>query len=729
MPRSVPTLTGLSSTFALAVWAGLAAAQPLGIAVPVQSTVQSTPQPNLQPAIQPAAQPQAARALPVDAEVLVLPTHAGPRAFRIADATQAVTQADRLPDEHIRALDPDGSVIPAEAGWRAHATVLVRADQRARAEALAGVRAAPVAGDWHALRLGSVRDAARAASRLTNAGVEARVEVERPWTLRGTIPTDDRLSDQWHLINTVPGAEQIDLEADAAWMLGATGAGVTVGVVEIGFRQQHPELAPNYRPEAAQVFDNPTSHGTSVAGLIAAQDDGDGVVGLAHDAQLSQQLIGSPTTTAEAFAFRNDLNDIKNHSYGPSDSSVIHVWDPIEAAGVRDAMINGRGGLGTVFVWAAGNRSNPLDRVDYDPYAASRYTIAISGHTDADTIPFYAEPGSSVFAVAPSSGSNGIHRDQVTSGFVSNIGTPVDVIEENFGFTSGAAPLGSAVVALMLQMRPDLTWIDVQHALVNDGLRDIAPSDAGWQTNAAGRRHHEHFGFGALNALKAVESAQAHRNVGTQVAIETELLEVEEVLPDVGADNPVSRTFTVTDDIEIDHVELVLTLDASWQGDVAIKLTGPDGTVSTFAETRPADFQNNIQGRVFTSLRHWGERSAGEWTVTLEDGAAGFENRWVYAQLRFYGGCRPADVSGAVPGSPPDGQVTLTDFSIYLNRWAAGDPAADITNPALGLGNCAPGFGVNRPAGDGVQIDDFMCYLNAWFNGCPQSAVIADSEN
>lgn len=73
--------------------------------------------------------------------------------------------------------------------------------------------------------------------------------------------------------------------------------------------------------------------------------------------------------------------------------------------------------------------------------------------------------------------------------------------------------------------------------------------------------------------------------------------------------------------------------------------------------------------------------------------------------------CSPADITaeGSTAGNP-DGLVTLSDFSLYLSRWSANDPEADITAE----GACNPGSG-----GDGVSLTDFSCYLATWSAGCP----------
>ena len=74
--------------------------------------------------------------------------------------------------------------------------------------------------------------------------------------------------------------------------------------------------------------------------------------------------------------------------------------------------------------------------------------------------------------------------------------------------------------------------------------------------------------------------------------------------------------------------------------------------------------------------------------------------------------CSPAEVTTDGEGdAPPDGRVTLSDFSAYLSRWATNDPRADIT--LTGVCDVVAG------GGDGVDLSDFSCYLATWSQGCP----------
>ena len=85
------------------------------------------------------------------------------------------------------------------------------------------------------------------------------------------------------------------IQAPAAWNTGARGKGVRVAVLDSGFDFAHPDLAPNIdvRASASFVAGEPKefngtsfSHGTHVAGTIAAADNAIGVVGVAPEATL-----------------------------------------------------------------------------------------------------------------------------------------------------------------------------------------------------------------------------------------------------------------------------------------------------------------------------------------------------------------------------------------------------------------------------------------------------------
>jgi subtilisin family serine protease len=86
------------------------------------------------------------------------------------------------------------------------------------------------------------------------------------------------------------------IDAPEAWNAGYRGAGARVAVLDTGFDLEHPDLAPNIDFNASKSFvpgedlqytlPDPFSHGTHVAGTIAAADNGFGTIGVAPEAKL-----------------------------------------------------------------------------------------------------------------------------------------------------------------------------------------------------------------------------------------------------------------------------------------------------------------------------------------------------------------------------------------------------------------------------------------------------------
>lgn len=85
------------------------------------------------------------------------------------------------------------------------------------------------------------------------------------------------------------------VDAPEAWEAGYRGNGVQVAVLDGGFDLDHPDLAPNINYELSMDFTgqglqygfpDPFSHGTHVAGTIAAADNGFGAIGIAPEAEL-----------------------------------------------------------------------------------------------------------------------------------------------------------------------------------------------------------------------------------------------------------------------------------------------------------------------------------------------------------------------------------------------------------------------------------------------------------
>ena len=67
----------------------------------------------------------------------------------------------------------------------------------------------------------------------------------------------------------------------------------------------------------------------------------------------------------------------------------------------------GRGGKGSIFVWASGNGGRDYDNCNCDGYTNSIWTLSVSSATENGLIPWYSEACSSTLATTYSSGSSG----------------------------------------------------------------------------------------------------------------------------------------------------------------------------------------------------------------------------------------------------------------------------------------------------------------------------------
>lgn len=485
-------------------------------------------------------------------------------------------------------------------------------------------------GDWWRVKTASIREARALARALRDETFveSSRLHIGQPKAPRN-FPADPRLDSQWHLINDIDPVA--DLNIEDAWNAGFTGAGVTVGVVEDNFQRGHIDLAANFRDDVSQASDpnasvGITDHATSVAGVIAAVSNDTFGAGVAYDAAISSQLYGidNDARAAAALAFRNDEVDIKNNSWGPVDVGVFWDLPPEIADALETGVREGRGGLGTIFVWSSGNGAGSLDRVDYDPYAASRYTIAVGAIGDDDLRSNYSEFGSALMLVAPSDGGDRKIYTTRTN----------DSAQSWFGGTSAAAPMVSGVAALMLQARPELTWRDVQHVLVNS-TRIVDPNDDGWDVNGAGLLTNQEYGFGAVDASAAVALAQTWELVPHEIVIDTGVVPVGQDIPD-GPKTGVEVIHTIADNIRIEAVELTLNVTSTYVGDLQIRIESPSGLRSPLAQTR-SDSQDDITNHTFTSVRHWDESSAGDWKLFIADRVSGDAAHWVDYRLRIYG--------------------------------------------------------------------------------------------
>eukprot|EP00732_Lithocolla_globosa_P002370 Lithocolla_globosa_v1_NODE_1536_length_2506_cov_4.311710.p1 type:complete len:661 gc:universal NODE_1536_length_2506_cov_4.311710:2021-39(-) len=457
-------------------------------------------------------------------------------------------------------------------------------------------------------------------------------EIQKPLkrVKREPITFDDPLfSAQWFLVDKEKGG---DVNVQEVWDQGIFGSKeVVVCIVDDGLDFNHPDMAPNYVSEASYDFNGkdpeplPTLsddlHGTRCGGEVAAAANDMCGVGVAPETGLSACRILSGQVNdrmeAEALNYRMDLNDIYSNSWGPWDNgATVEAPGPLALSALQEGVSHGRGGLGSIFMFASGNGGSK-DNCNFDGYTNSIYTISIGALGRDGLPPSYQEPCSAHMAVTASSNS----KDYITST------NPHETCTSSHGGTSAAAPLAAGILSLALSIRSDLTWRDFQH-LVVETAEKINPNDKGWQTNGAGYHFHHSYGFGKINALKLVESAKNWLSIGKgHSRYESEVFSVKQEIPHDSEGLIFSYLLEQQEldqenhgNFTTEHVTVSINIKHSYRGDLSIFLTSPSGTRSQLATPRSKDSsRDGLDNWRFMSVVNWGEVPVGTWMLQIID--------------------------------------------------------------------------------------------------------------
>ena len=461
-------------------------------------------------------------------------------------------------------------------------------------------------------------------------------------------PNDPEFSAQWHLENTgqTSGVAGEDINATDVWD-DYRGEGIIISVVDDGLDHSHPDIQPHYSSLYSYDWCNsdgdpaPSSwngHGTAAGGVAAAVGNNSlYVAGAAWEATLAGSMLiacwAGDATEADALSYESDDIDIYTNSWGPSDNGqTLEAPGPLTLAAFEQDAYLGRDGLGNTITWAAGNGLGSNDNSNYDGYANSRFTIAVTAITHMGQQSYYAEPGANILVAAHSNGDG----EAITTTDINGSGgyNSSGNVTHTFGGTSSATPLAAGVIALMYDANENLTWRDVQEILVHSARKND-PNDSSWTTNGAGHDISHKYGFGAIDAGAAVALAESWTTLDTEMNVTygpfSEYLDI----PD---DDTTWTEFNLTMPLElsIESIDVILDIDHTYRGDLDIVLESPDGTESWLAEDH-SDSGDDYSNWLFNTVQHWGESSLGEWKLKMRDtgsGDNGTLNSW---EVIFHG--------------------------------------------------------------------------------------------
>jgi subtilisin family serine protease len=178
---------------------------------------------------------------------------------------------------------------------------------------------------------------------------------------------------------------------------GYEGEGVQVALLDTGIDPDHPDLQENYRGgydfvnNDTQPWDD-NGHGTEVAGIVAARENGFGLVGVAPRAELfAVKVLGSDA--------RGAISDVvKGLEWAIQQGMQVvnmSLGTPEDSQALREA-VSAAWEAGLVLVAAAGNESGSV----LDP-AAYQEVIAVSGTNKDDRLAWSSNFGPEIDLAAP----------------------------------------------------------------------------------------------------------------------------------------------------------------------------------------------------------------------------------------------------------------------------------------------------------------------------------------
>ncbi len=378
------------------------------------------------------------------------------------------------------------------------------------------------------------------------------------------IPNDTYFSKQWYLFND---GKNFNLSGDdschvaSAWAVlkkyaKKSNNKIKLAIIDDGFDLVHEDLKDKFiegydflEKDSKPEYGKYNFHGTCCAGIAGASfNNRKGISGACPKCEimpvrLNLNALTLDSAVIESFEFVFDKNaDIVSCSWGPMDNSgPAEPGQPLKDL-IKKMATSGRNKKGIIIVFASGNGNESIsDSKSFDGYASNSYVFAI-GATDASgKKASYSDFGKDLDFVVSSSGIDvsgeifdGIWTTDLTIGGenegeqkdknddVKILGDKKGLYFSEFGGTSASAPLASGIIGLVLFANPNLSRDEVYEILKEtaDKSKDVNFDDNGFSI---------YYGYGRLNACRAVKKALKKRGIVVDKNACDETVEIEEI--------------------------------------------------------------------------------------------------------------------------------------------------------------------------------------------------------
>ena len=287
----------------------------------------------------------------------------------------------------------------------------------------------------------------------------------------------------------------------------ATGAGVTVGILDTGVDATHPDLKGkviafkdfvNHKPDA---YDD-HGHGTHVSGTIAGGNTSDTAIGIAPDAKIIMGKVFDAGGSSDNDTLLSGMQWMADPDGNPATHDqpalVSNSWgggtpspttDPTDD--VFCQALSSWMKLGIFPVFAAGNDGPDSGTVGSPGACPQAYAVGATNKNDG--IASFSSRGPTVWK------SSTLQRPGISAPGVDILSAAPGGQYVTMSGTSMATPHAAGVLALIYQAMPNITIEDASK-LVSSTSKDLGPTGPDAD-----------FGAGRINALAAVKAAKAFR--------------------------------------------------------------------------------------------------------------------------------------------------------------------------------------------------------------------------
>ncbi|MEV6676861.1 S8 family serine peptidase [Streptomyces erythrochromogenes] len=437
-------------------------------------------------------------------------------------------------------------------------------------------------------------------------------------------------------------ADMTQIKADQAWAVTTGSASVKVGILDTGVDDQHQDLAPNFNAadSASCAYGKPDTrtgawrdvgtHGTHVAGTVAAAKNGKGVIGVAPGVKISSVRIAEPNSslffaenTVCGFMWAGDHGfKVTNNSYY-TDPWQFNCPDNADQAAIIEGVKRAQEyaeGKGSLQVAAAGNSNLDLANKTTDTESPNDSTPVTRTITNACLDIPTELPGvvtvSAMGTTAKASYSNyGLNVVDITAPGGDTTGIYSTLPGGKYGSMSGtsmASPHVAGVAALLVSTNPGITPAQLRDKLATQANDVACPSDSRCKGTTA---KNGFFGEGQVDALKAVGSTPppgkyfentADVAIGDNTTVESSL-----TVSGVTGNAPAA-------------LKVGVNIVHTYIGDLKVDLIAPDGSVYT-VHNRSGGSTDNIN-QVYT-VNASSEAANGTWRLRVNDNAGGDTGR------------------------------------------------------------------------------------------------------